>query len=241
MSPVRTPRSARSRPGPRTTTVPGGMDAMTVRRGLLYFGVFLVAAGGVTLLVSAGVLDEARVADALAWWPAGRHRDRRRPRAPPHPRRRAGRRRRGGRAGPDARRDVRRACPRSRRSRRRAPTPSPTAGRPSAGRARSARRPQVDDRAVVRRPRRDDGPGRRLVARRHRRPQPDRRACPNRPMRLVHLVQREPEPVGLERGSRRLGRDAPDRHAARPRRPTSTRAAGRSTWPARGSARSGST
>jgi hypothetical protein len=45
------------------------MDAMTVRRGLLYFGVFLVAAGGVTLLVSAGVLDEARVADALAWWP----------------------------------------------------------------------------------------------------------------------------------------------------------------------------
>ena len=42
---------------------------MTVRRGLLYFGVFLVAAGGVTLLVSAGVLDETRVADALAWWP----------------------------------------------------------------------------------------------------------------------------------------------------------------------------
>ena len=42
---------------------------MTVKRGLLYFGVFLVAAGGVTLLVSAGVLDEARVADALAWWP----------------------------------------------------------------------------------------------------------------------------------------------------------------------------
>ena len=42
---------------------------MTVRRGLLYFGVFLVAAGGVTLLVAAGVLDEARVADALAWWP----------------------------------------------------------------------------------------------------------------------------------------------------------------------------
>ena len=42
---------------------------MTVRRGLLYFGVFLVAAGGVTLLASAGVLDETRVADALAWWP----------------------------------------------------------------------------------------------------------------------------------------------------------------------------
>ncbi|HKF85502.1 MAG TPA: hypothetical protein VKB30_06930 [Candidatus Limnocylindrales bacterium] len=42
---------------------------MTVRRGLLYVGVFLVAAGGVTLLVSAGVLDPTRVADALAWWP----------------------------------------------------------------------------------------------------------------------------------------------------------------------------
>jgi hypothetical protein len=42
---------------------------MTVRRGLLYAGVFLAAAGAVTLLVSAGVLDPARVADALAWWP----------------------------------------------------------------------------------------------------------------------------------------------------------------------------
>ena len=42
---------------------------MTVRRGLLYTGVFLAAAGAVTLLVSAGVLDPARVADALAWWP----------------------------------------------------------------------------------------------------------------------------------------------------------------------------
>jgi hypothetical protein len=45
------------------------MDAMTVKRGLLYVGVFLVAAGGVTLLVAAGVLDRTRVADALAWWP----------------------------------------------------------------------------------------------------------------------------------------------------------------------------
>jgi hypothetical protein len=45
------------------------MDVMTVRRGFLYVGVFLVAAGGVTLLVSAGVLDPIRVADALAWWP----------------------------------------------------------------------------------------------------------------------------------------------------------------------------
>jgi hypothetical protein len=42
---------------------------MTVRRGLLYAGVFLAAAGAVTLLVSAGVLDPTRVADALAWWP----------------------------------------------------------------------------------------------------------------------------------------------------------------------------
>ena len=42
---------------------------MTVKRGLLYFGVFLVAAGGVTLLVSAGVLDKDRVADVVAWWP----------------------------------------------------------------------------------------------------------------------------------------------------------------------------
>ena len=42
---------------------------MTVRRGSLYFGAFLVAAGGVTLLTSAGVLDPARVVDALDWWP----------------------------------------------------------------------------------------------------------------------------------------------------------------------------
>jgi hypothetical protein len=45
------------------------MDAMTVRRGSLYLGAFLVAAGGVTLLTSAGVLDPARVVDALALWP----------------------------------------------------------------------------------------------------------------------------------------------------------------------------
>ena len=42
---------------------------MTVRRGSLYLGAFLVAAGGVTLLTSAGVLDPARVVDALAYWP----------------------------------------------------------------------------------------------------------------------------------------------------------------------------
>jgi hypothetical protein len=45
------------------------MDVMTVRRGLLYFGVFLVAIGGVTLLASAGVLDEDRLAQALDYWP----------------------------------------------------------------------------------------------------------------------------------------------------------------------------
>jgi hypothetical protein len=42
---------------------------MTVRRGFLYFGVFLVAAGGVTLLTTAGVLDKDAVADALRLWP----------------------------------------------------------------------------------------------------------------------------------------------------------------------------
>jgi hypothetical protein len=45
------------------------MDAMTVRRGSLYLGAFLVAAGGVTLLTSAGVLDPDRVVDVLAYWP----------------------------------------------------------------------------------------------------------------------------------------------------------------------------
>ena len=42
---------------------------MTVRRGFLYFGVFLVAAGGVVLLTEAGVLDPDAVLAALAWWP----------------------------------------------------------------------------------------------------------------------------------------------------------------------------
>ncbi len=65
-SPCARPHTPGSAP---RTTVPGGMDAMTVRRGSLYLGAFLVAAGGVTLLTSAGVLDPARVVDALAWWP----------------------------------------------------------------------------------------------------------------------------------------------------------------------------
>ena len=42
---------------------------MTVRRGFLYMGVFLVAAGGVTLLAAADVLDPSAVADALGLWP----------------------------------------------------------------------------------------------------------------------------------------------------------------------------
>ena len=42
---------------------------MTVRRGFLYSGVFLLAAGGVVLLDQLGVIDEAAVTRALALWP----------------------------------------------------------------------------------------------------------------------------------------------------------------------------
>jgi hypothetical protein len=43
---------------------------MTVRRGTLYVGVFLIAAGTVMLGVAAGVLDAAAVADTVATlWP----------------------------------------------------------------------------------------------------------------------------------------------------------------------------
>ena len=46
------------------------MDAMTVRRGSFYVGVFLIAAGAVAVLDAAGVLDPAAVADALVvLWP----------------------------------------------------------------------------------------------------------------------------------------------------------------------------
>ena len=49
---------------------PGGMDAMTVRRGTLYAGVFLIAAGAVTLGVAAGVLDRDVVANTVGTlWP----------------------------------------------------------------------------------------------------------------------------------------------------------------------------
>jgi hypothetical protein len=43
---------------------------MTVRRGTLYVGLFLIAAGTVTLGVAAGVLDAAVVADTVGTlWP----------------------------------------------------------------------------------------------------------------------------------------------------------------------------
>jgi hypothetical protein len=43
---------------------------MTVRRGTLYTGVFLIAAGAVTLGAAVGVLDATVVADAVeALWP----------------------------------------------------------------------------------------------------------------------------------------------------------------------------
>jgi hypothetical protein len=46
------------------------MDPMTVRRGLLYLGVFLLAAGSVAVLNAAGALDTVAVADAVAtYWP----------------------------------------------------------------------------------------------------------------------------------------------------------------------------
>jgi hypothetical protein len=46
------------------------MDVMTVRRGTLYTGVFLIAAGAVTMGVAAGVLDAAAVADTVGTlWP----------------------------------------------------------------------------------------------------------------------------------------------------------------------------
>jgi hypothetical protein len=42
---------------------------MTVRRGFLYTGVFLLATGGVVLLAQAGAIDEAAVTAALSSWP----------------------------------------------------------------------------------------------------------------------------------------------------------------------------
>jgi hypothetical protein len=46
------------------------MDAMTVRRGTLYLGVFLLAAGAVTLGAETGALDRTAVAGTLgALWP----------------------------------------------------------------------------------------------------------------------------------------------------------------------------
>jgi hypothetical protein len=42
---------------------------MTVRRGFLYTGVFLIAAGGVVLLAQAGAIDTEAVIRALSLWP----------------------------------------------------------------------------------------------------------------------------------------------------------------------------
>ena len=42
---------------------------MTVRRGLLYTGVFLLATGGVVLLAQAGAIDSEAVTRALSLWP----------------------------------------------------------------------------------------------------------------------------------------------------------------------------
>jgi hypothetical protein len=47
-----------------------GMDVMNTRRGTLYTGVFLIAAGSVTLGVAVGVLDANAVANTVdALWP----------------------------------------------------------------------------------------------------------------------------------------------------------------------------
>ena len=42
---------------------------MTVRRGFLYTGVFLIAAGGVVLLAQTGAIDPEAVTQALSLWP----------------------------------------------------------------------------------------------------------------------------------------------------------------------------
>ncbi len=42
---------------------------MTVRRGFLYTGVFLIAAGGVVLLAQTGAIDPEAVTEALSLWP----------------------------------------------------------------------------------------------------------------------------------------------------------------------------
>jgi hypothetical protein len=53
----------------RDTTGPEGWN-MTVRRGTLYMGVFLIGTGAVTLGVAVGVLDTTAVAHAVdALWP----------------------------------------------------------------------------------------------------------------------------------------------------------------------------
>jgi hypothetical protein len=45
------------------------VSAMRVRRGLLFWGLFLIPLGGITLLVRAGVLDADRLSEAWRLWP----------------------------------------------------------------------------------------------------------------------------------------------------------------------------
>jgi hypothetical protein len=57
-------------PGVARHDHPGGMAAMTVRRGTLYVGVFLLAAGAVALGAAAGALDRSAVTSAAGvLWP----------------------------------------------------------------------------------------------------------------------------------------------------------------------------
>jgi hypothetical protein len=44
-------------------------DSMRIRRGLLFWGLFLIPVGGLPLLVEAGLLDASIVADAWRLWP----------------------------------------------------------------------------------------------------------------------------------------------------------------------------
>ena len=54
-------------PGPEPAALGGGQ--MIVRRGFLYTGVFLIAAGGIVLLAQVGAIDTEAVIRALSLWP----------------------------------------------------------------------------------------------------------------------------------------------------------------------------
>ena len=142
---------------------------MTVRRGFLYFGVFLVAAGGVVLLTEAGVLDPDAVLAALAWWPlaiiaigAGLILRRTRAAIP-------GGIDRGGDARAAARRDVRRgAGPPDARARTSTSRRGPAVTREGAFGSTAS----VDLSLACGEPDRDDASRRRLARRRPRRHEP---------------------------------------------------------------------